>query len=317
MKKFWHAFVILCFVLLFQLSCIHQRPINNKDITLSDQVIEKAVKWLVDNPATFEDGGFLEMGEEVSLFYILYKRADNEKDKRFYRERTVRIVESVRAKEDFHIEFSGEITSYLIVARCAQALDLEVVDFYKFITEEILTDEGTYPPNMTYIILNSAILKDLGYSPKFPLEHSIGQGVISRMTRENFLNPTNKSYASSMDVTNFYYDITHEIFALSVFGDKNPEEMLLAEEVEFIHRIIQEGMALYLPKKQLDILCELVICAKMMNYTDFPEFQQSLDFIVHAQHEDGSFGIIPRMKDLGRPSLYRHGVLVAVWALSI
>ena len=135
------------------------------------------------------------------------------------------------------------------------------------------------------------------------------------MTKDEYLIPIGKSYASDKDITNFFYDITHEIFAMASFGDKNPEQMLMTKEIAFVRRIISEGISLYLPKKQLDILCELVVCAKMMNYTDFAGFQESLDFILTAQQEDGTFGLIPRMKDLGRGNLYRHGVLVAAWAL--
>lgn len=131
----------------------------------------------------------------------------------------------------------------------------------------------TYPPNITYVILNSSLLRDLGYEPRVPLETSIEQGVIAMMTKDNYLIPIGKSYASDKDVTNFFYDITHEIFAFSSFGDKNPELMLMEKEIEFVRRILSEGISIYLPEKQLDILCELVVCAKMMNYMEFPGFQ--------------------------------------------
>lgn len=174
----------------------------------------------------------------------------------------------------------------------------------------------TYPPSITYLILNSAFLRDLDYTPRVPMERSIGEGVIAKMTQNNHLIPIGKDYASDKDVTNFFYDITHEIFALSSFGDKNPQQMLMPREIEFVKEILKKGFSIYLPKKQLDILCELVVCAKMMDYADFPEFNETINFILSSQKEDGTFGLIPRMKDLGRGNLYRHGILVAVWALT-
>lgn len=282
-----------------------------------DEVMKKALKWIIDHPATFTDGGFLEMGEEANLFYVLYTRAKSSQEKQLYRDRLGRIIQELRAKKDFRLEFAGEITAYLAITKAAQKLGFETEDFHQFIKREIINNTMTYPPNITYVILNSSLLRDLGYEPKVPLETSIGQGVIATMTKSSYLIPIGKSYASEQDVSNFFYDITHEIFAISSFGDRNPETMLMPKELEFVQRIIPEGINLYLPKKQLDILCELVVCAKIMNYPEGVELRQAVEFILNCQEEDGAFGVIPRMKDLGRGNIYRHGVLVAVWALAL
>ncbi|MEW6379445.1 MAG: hypothetical protein AB1611_07540 [bacterium] len=293
-------------------------PDQSQDSSLSrrEKIMQKALKWIIDHPASFQDGGFLEMGEEANLFYVLSIRAKTAEEKQFYRDRLARILQELRSKKDFRIEFAGEITAYLAITKAAEKLGFETGDLHQFIKREILNSEMTYPPNITYVILNSALLRDLGYEPKVPMETSIGQGVIASMTKNSYLIPIGKSYASDQDVSNFFYDITHEIFAISSFGDKNPETMLMPKELEFVQRIIPEGINLYLPKKQLDILCELVVCAKIMNYTNVPGLEKTVDFIFSSQEEDGAFGVIPRMKDLGRGNIYRHGVLVAVWALA-
>ena len=92
-------------------------------------------------------------------------------------------------------------------------------------------------------------------------------------------------------------------------------EFLLEDEIEFLKDIIHKGVSEYIEKEQLDILAELIVCAKMLDYTDFQGFEEGIQFILNAQKDDGSFGIIERMAYLGRPNLYRHGVLVALWAL--
>jgi len=281
-----------------------------------DAVMSKALQWIADHPASFEDGGFLEMGEEANLFYVLYTKAKSSEEKKFYRSRMERIIQELRAQKNFRIEFAGEVTAYLAITKAAERLGFDTEDFHRFIRQDILNNEMTYPSNITYIILNSSLLMDLGYEPRTPLADSIEKGVIVSMARDSYLIPIGKSYASETDVTNFFYDITHEIFAISSFGDKDPERMLMPKEGEFVHRIIAEGISLYLPKKQLDILCELVVCSKIMEYKDIPGLEETVDFICESQSKEGDFGVIPRMKDLGRGNFYRHGVLVAVWALA-
>ena len=316
MKRFvWKSLVLVVLIIMFSLSCASHHFHKDFGVSRKGRVLDKAVEWVVSHPASFEDGGFLEMGEEANLFYALYTKAESAKKKKFYRDCFARIIEVLRAQENFHMQIPGDISAYLLITKIAERLNFDTKDFHRFIIRNILTNQMTYPPNITYVILNSSLLRDLGYEPRIPLKISIEQGVIAIMTKNNFLIPIGKSYASDKDITNFFYDITHEIIAFSSFGDKNPEQMLMTKEIEFVRRILSEGISLYLPKKQLDILCELVVCAKMMNYTDFPGFQEALDFIQTAQQEDGAFGLIPRMKDLGRGNLYRHGVLVAAWAL--
>jgi len=292
------------------------RQSQSPDQSRREEVLSKALQWIMAHPASFEDGGFLEMGEEANLFYVLYTKAQSAEEKQIYRDRLARIVQELRAQKEFHIQYAGEITAYLAITKAAGRLGFETSDFHQFIKREILTSDMTYPMNVTYVILNSALLRDLGYEPKTLMETSIGQGVIASMTKNGYLIPVGKSYASDTDVSNFFYDITHEIFAISSFGDKNPEQMLMPNELEFVRRIIPEGINLYLPKKQLDILCELVVCARIMGYKDMPGLQETLNFIYDSQGKDGDFGLIPRMKDLGRGNLYRHGVLVAVWAMA-
>lgn len=316
MKSFeWKSRVIVILVIMFFVSCASHHVRDHSAVSQREQVLNKAINWVVTHPANFQDGGFLEMGEEANLYYILYTKAQSHEKKKFYRDQFAGIIKELRAQKNFQIQIPGDISSFLLIAKIAERLNFDTQDFHRFIQRHILTNHMTYPPNMSYVILNSSLLCDLEYEPRVPLQVSIEQGVIVTMTKDNFLIPIGKGYASDKDVTNFFYDVTHEIFALSSFGDKNPEQMLMTKEIEFVRRMIVEGISLYLPKKQLDILCELVICAKMMNYTDFPGYQESLDFILTAQQEDGTFGLIPRMKDLGRGNLYRHGVLVAAWAL--
>lgn len=311
------AAAILSLVLLMGISCAHRDTHTNAIEAQRKLVLNRAYDWIVDHPANFEDGGFLEMGEEINLHYIRYSKAGSEEEKKTYRQQMVRIIENLRAQKNFEIQFAGEITAYLVITKTAVRLGMEANDFHSFIKEKILYNPMTYPPNITYTILNVSLLQDLGYDPKIRLDSAMEQGVIAMMTKDSQLIPIDKGYAADQDVMNYFYDLTHEIFGISSFCEKNPEQMLMSKEIEFIREMLVKGVSLYLPKKQLDILGELVICAKLLNYTDFPGYQDTLSFILSSQEEDGSFGVIPRMKDLGRGNLHRHGVLVAAWALAL
>lgn len=317
MKRFFgKGLISLSLIILFLTSCSSHRFQEDSNSLLREEVLSQALNWIITHPATFEDGGFLEMGEEINLFYVLYTKTESESEKKIYRDRITRIIEDLRTQEHFTLKMPGDVSAYLVITKVADRLGYNTTDFHDFINQKILQNPMAYPPNITYIILNSSILVDLGYKPMFPIKVSIKRGLIANMAQNRFLVPIGQNFIPPQVITNFFYDITHEIFAISGFGDRKPKRIFTPKEIDFIHYILEEGVSLYLPKEELDILCELIVCAKIMNYTTFPGYQEAINFILSTQKEDGTFGLIPRMKDLGRINLYRHGVLVAVWALA-
>jgi hypothetical protein len=318
--KSWFVLCIVVFVLFA--GCTQVQKVNLKDAvpecqgqTQKDQVICRGLGWLFANPADIQKDGFLELGEEVNLFYKFYLRGDNKQEKAFFKSVIESKVDYLLREHDLIVDFAGEITGYLAFAKIMKRLDIKRPRYDKFIKDEILTNPMTYPPNATYMILNSALIEDIGYQPKMPFGNLVSQGVIARFSKNPELVPIGKAYASADDIQNFYYDITHEIFAVSNFGDRDPGQYLLDDEIQFLKRIIPQGVTLYVEKGELDILAELIVCSKMLNHTDYHSYETGVQYILDAQKEDGSFGIIHRMEFLKRPNLYRHGVLTAMWAL--
>lgn len=281
----------------------------------SDMVLCLGLEWLFAHPVDLKGDGFLELGEELNLFYKLYLLTDNSKEKRFFKDYMISRIDYLLDEHDLKIDYAGEITAYLNFAKIMKRLEIKRPSFFKFIEEQVLDNPMTYPPSVTYAVLNSALVEDIGYPSKIPFSSLVNRGIIVRFARHPELIPIGKAYASPDDIMNFFYDITHEVFAVSNFGDRDPKRFLLDHEVEFLRNIIEQGVTRYIEKGQLDILAELIVCAKMLDHTQFPAFDEGIKFILNAQKKDGSFGVIERMAYLGRPNLYRHGVLVALWAL--
>jgi len=286
-----------------------------KNSTQEDVVLCKGLKWLFENPVDLVADGFLELGEELNLYYKLYLQSEDPKEKEFFKRYIFSRVEYLLEEHTLKVDFAGEITAYLNFAKIMKIIGIESSEYWKFITNDILTNPMTYPPNITYSILNTALIEDIGLPPRTPLKSIVSRGIIAHFANNPALIPVGKAYASSDNVMNFFYDVTHELFAVSSFGDRDPKQFLLPHEVEFLKDIIRKGISIYLKEEQVDILAELIVCAKMLEFTNFDGFEETIKFILSYQREDGSFGIIERMVFLGRPNVYRHGVLVSMWAL--
>lgn len=324
-RRYQKVLIFVCAVCFMCSGCATRARVWNEDIrkdvgackgqTQRDMVICQGLKWLFEHPVDIQADGFLELGEELNLFYRLYLVTDNPVEKKFFKDYTISRIDYLLNEHDLKVDYAGEITGYLNFAKIMKRMGIDRPEYWDFIDQDILTNPMTYPPNITYTILNSALVEDIGRVPKMPFGALVSQGIVARFARHPELIPVGKAYASPDDVMNFYYDVTHEIFAVSNFGDRDPRQFLLDDEVQFLKTIISQGISTYIEKRQLDILAELVVCAKMLNYTDFDGFEKAVQFILDFQKEDGSFGLVERMVFLGRPNLYRHGVLVALWAL--
>jgi hypothetical protein len=280
-----------------------------------DRVVCRGLDWLIKNRVDIVKDGFLELGEELNLFYILYLKSDNPAEKSDLKEYITSRVDYLLNTHTLKVDYAGEVTAYLNFAKIMKRLEIERPHYWEFIEKDILVNSMTYPPNITYTILNTALIEDIGAVPKVPFTSLINQGIIARFALHPELIPVGKAYASPDDIMNFFYDVTHEVFAISNFGDRDPRQYLLDDELEFLKKILSEGVSRYMEKDQVDILAELIVCAKMIGYRDFNGFDAAVQHILDSQKEDGSFGTIERMVFLGRPNVHRHGVLVALWAL--
>lgn len=286
--------------------------------TKKAQVICRGLQWLLDHPADIADPqGILEMGGELHIFYQFYVRSNNPQEKDFFKNIITSKIKCLLNKNDFQVKFGGEITAYIIFAKIMKKLGMNSSRYQHFIEQEIVNNDKTYPLNINInvTIFVSGLIDGIAYAPKYPFKDILYRGVIYQYSHYPHLILQEKSLASPRYMMEFYYLIAHEIFAMANFGDRNPFEFLGEREFRFLKSVIPLGISTSIAWGEIDILSELIICARLLRYTDFEGFEKGVQFILDTQKEDGSFGSSIRAADLGCTNLYRHAVVMALWAL--
>ena len=165
------------------------------------------------------------------------------------------------------------------------------------------------------ILWNTVYLGRLGYNPLPDLERLIVQSNLQQEAYQKLVykyvcNPVNPIYMDTTILTT--YHMTHEIFALSNFGEFPPHPIITKNKaffLEFFDKSIQWAMTI----NHIDLLGELIMCVKMLDLKDVPSLQRGIEYILSNQEDNGTFGITnPTL-----PNVYRHGILVAMMTLSM
>ena len=130
--------VFCCIACFICLSCASVQNRELKDVVASckgqtqkDLVICRGLTWLFEHPVTLQGDGFLELGEELNLFYRLYLRADNEKEKKFFKDYTISRIDYLLNEHDLQVDYAGEITAYLNFAKIMKRMDIHRFQFIK------------------------------------------------------------------------------------------------------------------------------------------------------------------------------------------
>ncbi|MGA1794974.1 MAG: DUF6895 family protein [bacterium] len=318
------ALFMVCFgMCLLDAGCSPMNTPDFRDVmtacrnrTRKQQAICRGMDWLFKNPVDIHREGFMELGEEINLFYMFYLNAGSAGEKEFYRSAIRSRIERLLREHDLRVNHFEEILGYLYFVHIMNRMGISNERYEDFVETEVLPNGMMHHgQSNTFMLLSSAMIEGLGRSPQVPFQRLLDQGIIARLSPRPDLVPIDKVYVTSADIQNFYYDVTHEIFAMSNYGERDPSTCLLDHELQFLKGIIPRGMARFVEEGEVDIVAELIVCARMIGCTDFHGFEDAVLFILDAQKDDGSFGPIRRMSFLGRPNIYRHGVLVALWAL--
>jgi hypothetical protein len=139
--------------------------------------LKKALDWIFENTTDLRYTSALEIGEEIILFYQLYRRAQTEKArdfcKNFINFRIKQIVDSGRLNNPT----SGEITVFLPMCEIMLKLGLSLFDHKSFINQKVLSNSEIFSPG--YDIWNVSILERLGFYPPIPLISLIPNGSIA------------------------------------------------------------------------------------------------------------------------------------------
>jgi hypothetical protein len=85
------------------------------------------------------------------------------------------------------------------------------------------------------------------------------------------------------------YDMTHEIFYLTEFG-RTELQCASEKDLQYVRRIHAALIPIFIQKKDLDALAELIIDLNYLRMSDLPEYAVGYEFLVRHQNGDGSWG---------------------------
>lgn len=282
-----------------------------------DKTIENTLKWVDEHPASFTDGHYLEICESVIMFYLLYAHNNQPEKKAYYLEQIKKRLDLLASKPDYKVG-QQEYTIFLAIASVMKKLDLYIIDYNTIIKDTLLKDPNLYPSkHITTCIWNYLYLDRLGYKPNKSIEEFLEQSNLSKEIRFRLLmqatkDKLNKAIIENMRLTT--YDITHEIFCITDFGEVTPILNILITQKNFFAELFEQSINFCIKVGDVDLISEIVMCSKILNIKQsIPSFNKAVNFIISKQEKDGSFGIT----NPGRPNAFRHGALVAVMGLCL
>ncbi len=316
-KTYLSHYVPRWIIILIVISCIFSCNLNNSAQSKKDKInktIQKALGWIYGHPANFAAGGFIEIAEEIITFYILSNHPDTPSMKQKYLREIEKRLDLINSMTDFKVK-PQEYRMFLVLALISERLGFKDYDFKKIIEDKILSDPLVYPPHITTNIWNTLYLERLGYNPRNTMKKLLPQSTLSKEVQEKLLFKHTNSTANPMfidPISITIFDITHEILAITDFGTLPPPPIII-DNKDFFSELFNRSIIWAIDVKHIDVLAELIMCAKIMNLEKVPSLESGIDFIISNQKKDGSFGETnPNM-----PNILRHGILYSIIALSI
>ncbi|MGA1839320.1 MAG: DUF6895 family protein [bacterium] len=269
--------------------------------------------WIFENTTDLTSTTASEIGEEIILFYQLFRRAQSQEARDFCRKfidfRIKQIVDSGRLNNPT----PGETTVFLNVTEIMLKLELSLFDYKSFINQKVLTNPEIFNPG--FDIWNVSILERLGFNPPAPLISLIpDSSIVEEFQSGNLIRLLDYQGTDIILIRALFSYIIHEIFPLTGFGE-TPLMMITPDQKEFLKYLIDKGIIYFIQADDLDMVGELLICANMIDINDQSLMETAYQFIIDNQIADGSFGEIQRFIEMGRSNASRHTVYVAVWAM--
>lgn len=313
------CFIIL-FSVLFLISCIGilnscqalKTIESEKDI--HQQAVDKSFHWITMHQTSLEVDGPIPVLEEIIAFHVLWRYTKDAELKRIYADEFQKRVGLIASINDYKIH-PNQYTSFLAIALFAEKMQIDALDFRKMIEEQIIPSPTLFSHNITDTIWNTAYLDRLGYNPPLNLNHLMEQSNLQQEAYQKLLyrdicRPSDPDLIDKMALT--IYHMTHEIFALTNFGEY-PKPPVIENHESFFSEFFEKAIQWTISINNVDLLGEIIMCVKMLDLKDVPSIQKGIDFILSKQEDNGTFGITnPTL-----PNIYRHGILVAMMTLSI
>ncbi|MGA1871101.1 MAG: DUF6895 family protein [bacterium] len=314
-RKYVHitGCLIVLLLSLFLTSC-QQRTSSEVRKSHIDKTIARALSWVYGHPAHFAEGGFIEIAEEIITFYILNNHSDYKSKSNRYMKEIQKRLELIASKKDFKIQ-PPEYSFFLVIAHISEKLGLKPLNYKKIIEDQLLSDPLLYPPHVTSRIWNMLYLERLGYTIPLDFNYWVSNCTLYQELHQKLLfryvkGQFDPGYAQTISMA--LYDIAHEVFSMTDFGDITPPPVIL-ENRAFFSELFNECITWAITAQKIDTLAEAIKCVKILDLENVPSLDRGIEFIISQQKGNGSFG----MAHSGRPNPYRHNILVSIMALSL
>lgn len=282
-----------------------------------EATIDRGQTWIMENPASSEDGGFLDMIDEV-LFYLTIERltSDGQQDVRYGQAAEDSVARLATSREfdqwlekpnktlieHYHLLLATHLLE--IAGRPTPGRDAVVEQAQGALAESDFE-------NPTIRLTVALLLQHLGATPRIRVEGLLETSLI------NYVAALGASPwpGQSLGVPPFqhtfgYYALVHEVAALTDFG-RLPASAWLMDRRSQVNRILQEGARRAMMTDCVDLLAELLLCNHMLDLPLTGELRAGVEFLVENQRADGTWG---EQKTL-RANRTRHAVQTATAAL--
>jgi len=294
-------------------------PMDIQPQTLQ-HVIDKAMHWLDEHPASVGDNELMEVVEEIMFYYALYSNPAYEVERpHFLHEITVRdgaIKEYLMETGDAQSHLKGDwaALTYPPLMYILSRVGLETGVYRVLVDDLISRKRHLAPPRPAMRLWIAIYLARLGLVPDSSVQYLLNNTPLQQDPETHTLLDyfTDQVTASrDRDATiQLVYNITHEIIALNDFGALSPPPVMLAQRTHYA-RLLDAAISWATRESALDVLAELVFCVYLLDLDELPSQPAAVALIISRQQANGSFGVT----NPDRPNGARHGVLTSLLAL--
>lgn len=282
----------------------------------------KALLWVEQHPATLSEGGFLEITEEIFMFYALRNHAESAEERaRYEAEMGSRLAKAAPylqqrlERGDYLLDPTASM-DYTWVAHMLASVGLPIGDYRAIIETMRLFHPALMPQFASGQLVVALALGRLGYRPPVPIEQAIRECRLYREPKDRQIaaalavDPPSPDDAGATEA--ILYEVTHESLALTDFGAHGPPRFVCDRRLDFT-KLFGDAILWSMARGKLDVMSELVISSKLLGLPDGPPLREALATLISKQTADGSFGVTKPE----RRNPYRHGVLTGVVALAL
>jgi hypothetical protein len=301
---------------------LYYGPATRAESGTIDQAVTRAMAWIEANPASLSETGLLEVVEELIAFYVLNNHSTDPAERAAYfvqvqkRQGLLVPYNESNAKTRLYRDDPFAPVEYVLAAQIMKSFGMDTASYRVIIDDMVSTPALLDSAPVSMQLWTHLYLQRLGYAPAVSIEDLVKRSTLATEPHtQALLRDLTANRSAGYDaapVVRALYDMTHQVFALTDFGALPPPALISGQRA-YCGRLFDEAIAWASNAESIDILAELVVCARLLGLDEVPALPHALNVLIDQQLEDGSFGVTKP----DRPNVYRHGVLTSIAALSL